>query len=146
MNQAIQDFVNGKNLAIVGVSRNGSKFGNMIFSELKQRGYQMWIIHPEAQEIAGAKCYPNLAAVQGKVDGVVINLPPRQTEQVLRDAVKAGIRNIWIQQGADSPEVSAIAQELGVQPISGKCILMYAPPVQSFHSWHRAFMRLIGQL
>jgi uncharacterized protein len=146
MDQNIKNFIDGKRIAIVGVSRSGGKFGNTIQSELKQRGYQTFIVHPEAQEIAGEKCSPNLEALKGKVDGVVICLPPQQAGQVLREAVRAGIANIWVQQGADSPEVAAIAKELGVHPITGKCILMYAPPVQSFHGWHRAFMRLIGQL
>jgi predicted CoA-binding protein len=146
MNQAIQDFIEGKRLAVVGVSRSGKKFGNTILTELKQRGYQALIVHPEAQEIGGEPCYPNLAALQGKVDGVVICLPPRQSGQAVREAVQAGVKKIWLQQGAESAEVLALARELGVEPISGKCILMYAQPVRSFHAWHRAFAKLFGQL
>ena len=66
--------------------------------------------------------------------------------QALRDAVAAGIKSIWLAQGAESPEVLALARELGVNPITGKCILMYAQPVGSFHAWHRFFARLVGQL
>ena len=65
---------------------------------------------------------------------------------MLRDAVQAGMSKIWLQQGSDSPEVKAVAGELGVTPITGKCILMYAQPVKSFHAWHRGFARLFGQL
>ena len=146
MDKAIQDFIELKQLAILGVSRSGKKFGNSIYTELKGRGIQVFIVHPEAQEINGEKCYPNLVALQGKVDGVVICLPPSQSGQALRDAAAAGIKPIWLQQGADSPEVLAVANELGQHPIVGKCILMYAPPVRSFHGWHRWFMKLIGQL
>ena len=146
MDQAIEDFIQGKRIAVVGASRSGKKFGNTIHTELKQRGYQVFIVHPEAQEIAGDRCYPNLASLQGQVDGVVICVPPQQAGQALRDAVDAGVKRIWLQQGAQSPEVLATARELGVQPVAGKCILMYAQPVQSFHRWHRAFNRLIGQL
>jgi predicted CoA-binding protein len=84
--------------------------------------------------------------LQGQVDGVVICVPPQQAGQVLRDAAGAGIQNIWLQQGAQSPDVMAVAGELGVQPVTGKCILMYAQPVGSFHAWHRAFAKLFGQL
>lgn len=146
MNQAIQDFIQGKRIAVVGVSRSGKKFGNSIYTELKQRGYQVFIVHPEAQEIGGERCYPNLAALAGQVDGVLICVSPKQASQALRDAVAAGIKSIWIQQGGDSLEVLATAHELGVAPITGKCILMYAQPVGSFHGWHRAFNKLIGQL
>jgi predicted CoA-binding protein len=146
MNQAIIDFVNSKRVAVVGVSRTGKKFGNIVVKELKERGYQAYIVHPEAKEIDGERCYPDLAALKGSVDSVVISVSPIQTGQVLRDAVAAGIQNIWIQSGAQSPEVVALAGELGVNPVVGKCILMYAQPVKSFHAFHRGFARLFGQL
>ena len=146
MDQLIQDFVAQKRLAIVGVSRSGKKFGNMICTELRERGYQVSIVHAEAKEIDGQVCAPNLAALQGKVDGVVICVPPQRSAQVMRDAVQAGIKKIWLQQGAQSTETQALASELGVTPVSGKCILMYAQPVRSFHAWHRAFAKVFGQL
>lgn len=146
MNQAIQDFIQCKRIAVVGASRSGKKFGNAIYTELKQRGYQVFIVHPEAQEIDGNRCVHNLAALNGEVDGVVICVTPKQAAQVLREAVDAGIKQIWLQQGSDSTEVLQVARDLGVNPVVGKCILMYAQPVRSFHGWHRAFNKLIGQL
>ncbi len=146
MNQAIQEFIEGKRIAVMGVSRSGKKFGNAAYTELKQRGYQVFIVHPEAKDISGEPCYPNLSALQGQVDGVLICLPPKQAEQALREAAGVGMKHIWLQQGAQSPAVLAAARELGVAPIIGKCILMYAQPVQSFHRLHRGFTRLIGQL
>ena len=145
MNQAIQDFIDEKRIAVLGVSRSGKKIGNAIALELKQRGYQVFIVHPEAKEIGGERCYPSLAAVQGKVDGAVICLPPMAAGQALREAVQAGVKKIWLQQGSQSPEVLATARELGVTPVVGKCILMYAGKVGSLHAWHRAFAKLIGQ-
>jgi len=146
MNQAIIDFVQAKRVAVLGVSRSGKKFGNTVQTELKERGYQVFTVHPQAQEIGGEPCYPNLAALKGQVDAVYICLPPQQAKEALRDAAEAGFQKIWLQQGSDSPEVLALAHELGVDPVYGKCILMYAQPVKSFHGWHRAFARLFGQL
>lgn len=146
MNQAIADFIQAKRFAIVGVSRSGKKFGNTIYTELKQRGYQVVAVHPSAEEINGVTCYPNLAAVSEQVDGVVVCVPPAQAAQVLRDAAAAGIRKVWLQQGSQSPEVLAVANELKLTPVTGKCILMYATPVTSIHAFHRGFARLFGQL
>ena len=101
---------------------------------------------PKRKEISGEKCYPNLAALRGQVDGVLICLPSTQAERALRDAAAAGMTHIWLQQGAQSPAVLAAARELGLNPVVNKCILMYAQPVQSFHRLHRGFMQLIGQL
>ena len=146
MDQTIQDFIQLKRLAVLGVSRGGNKFGNSIYNELKQHAVETFIVHPVAKEINGEKCYPDLAALQGMVDGVVVCLPPSQSGQVLRDAAAAGIRQVWLQQGADSPEVLAIAQELDLHPIVGKCLMMYLEPVKSIHGWHRWFAKVFGQL
>lgn len=146
MNQAIADFIQAKRYAIVGLSRSGKKFGNIVYTELKQRGYQVVAVHPSAEEINGVTCYPNLSAVSEQVDGVIVCVPPAQAVQVVRDAAAAGIRKIWLQQGAQSPEVLAVADELKLTPVTGKCILMYAGPVTSFHAFHRGFARLFGQL
>lgn len=145
MKQNIQDFVAAKHVAIVGVSRSGKKFGNSIATEMKQRGYQVYLVHPEAKEINGETCYPNLAALQGKAESVLICVPPAKAAQVMREAVAAGIRKTWLQQGAQSPEVLAVAKELGVDPVPGKCVLMYAEPVTSLHGFHRFIAKLIGQ-
>ena len=106
----------------------------------------MSLVHAEAKEIAGEPCYPSLAALKGQVDSVVICVSPRQAGAALRDAADAGIQRIWLQQGADSPEVLALAKELGLTPVTKKCILMYAQPVKSVHGFHRAVNRLFGQL
>jgi predicted CoA-binding protein len=53
---------------------------------------------------------------------------------------------VWLQQGAESPEALALARDLGLNLVARKCVLMYAPPVRSFHAWHRVFARLFGQL
>ena len=146
MDQAVQDFVNGKRIAVVGVSRDKTKFGNTAFTELAARGYQVFAVHPTAQEVAGARCYPNLSALRGQVDGALVVVSPQQAVSVLREADAIGLKNVWLQQGAESPEALALARDLGLNLVARKCVLMYAPPVRSFHGWHRIFARLFGQL
>jgi hypothetical protein len=146
MNQAAQDFVNGKRVAIVGVSRHGKKFGNAALAELTTRGYEVFAVHPTATEINGIQCHPNLAALRGQVEGVLVVVPPLQALAVLREAAASGLKNVWLQQGAESPEALALARDLGLNLVAKKCVLMYAPPVRSFHGWHRALARLFGRL
>jgi len=147
MDKFIENFVQGKRLAVVGVSRNSKpiKFGNTAVKELKERGYQVYVVHPEAKEIEGETCYPNLASLEGKVDGLLVSVPPKKAINVLKEAAAANIKNVWLQQGAESAEVLSQASQLGLNVISGKCILMYAPPVRSWHGVHGIVMKLIGQ-
>lgn len=146
MNQAIQNFISGKRIAVVGVSRNKEKFGGMVFTELAARGYQVFPVHPTAQEISGVPCYPNLTALRGQVDGALVAVPSQQAVPVLREAAAIGLKNVWLQQGAESPEALVAARDLGLNLVANKCVLMYAPPVRSFHAWHRLFARLSGKL
>lgn len=146
MNQEIKDFVASKRVAVVGVSRHEKKFGSTIYTELKARGYQVYAVNPAVQEIMGDKCYPNLAALQGQVDGAVICISPKAVDPVLREAAAIGLRNVWLQWGADTPETVKLGRDLGLNLVSGKCILMYAEPVRSFHSFHRFFVKLFGKL
>ncbi len=146
MEQTIQDFIDCKRIAVVGYSRTGRKFGNSAYAELKNRGYQVFAVHPTEKEIAGIPCYPNLRALQGQIDGVLISLPAKQAISVLQEIASIGLKNVWLQQGAESAEVLEVAKRLRLKIVAKKCVLMYAPPVRSFHGWHRAFARLVGKL
>jgi predicted CoA-binding protein len=143
---AVDDFVSQEILALVGVSRQSKKFGNYALRELTQRGYHVLPVHPVAEIIEGAKCYPSLSQLPEAVGGVVVIVPPTQTEKVVRDAVAAGIKRVWMQQGAASPEAIRFCRENGISEVHGECILMFAQPVKSFHNIHRWVWRLLGRL
>jgi predicted CoA-binding protein len=145
MDQKIQDFVNSKRIAVVGVSRTPQKMGNGIYTELKQRGYEVFGVNPNLETIGADMCYPSLAELAGKVDAVVICVHPQQSAGVLRDAAAAGIKKVWLQQGSQSLETIKAAKESGLDPVTGKCILMYAGEVTSIHAFHRFFAKLFGQ-
>jgi predicted CoA-binding protein len=146
MNEAIENFIGLKRLAVVGVSRDTNKFGTRIFQELKQRGYQVTPVNPHMKDIGGQPCAPDLAALKDKVDGAVVCVSPKQVEAVLLQASASGIKHVWLQQGAESPAALKAGKDLSLDIISGKCILMYAEPVQSFHKFHRLIAKVFGQL
>jgi hypothetical protein len=146
MDSSTREFLQGKRFGLVGYSRSSQKFGNLVYAELKQRGYSVLVVHPEIREIGGEKCVPHVGALAGRIDGLIVNVLPAKSAQIVRDAAQAGIKKIWLQQGADSPEAVQAGRELGVNLVAGKCILMYAEPVRSFHAFHRLFARLFGQM
>lgn len=145
MDQVIRDFIEKKKIAVVGASRSGGKFGNSAAKELEERGYEVFYVHPEAEEIDGNPAYPDLFSVADDAECVWISVPPEKGEAVLRDSAAAGITNVWLQQGADSPELIELSNELDLDLVAGKCILMYAEPVRSFHKFHQVVWKLFGQ-
>lgn len=146
MDQSIQDFIRCKRIAVVGYSRNSRKFGTYVYAELQKRGYQVFAVHPTEKEISGVKCYPNLQALRGEIDAVVISIQPEWVVPILEEASTIGVKNVWLQQGAESVEALMVVNRLGLSVVAKKCVLMYAPPVRSFHGLHRAVMKLIGRL
>lgn len=144
MKPSIQNFISKKRIAVVGFSRNKTKFGTAAFLELQKRGFEVFAIHPSEKEINGIECYPDLKTVSGKAEAVFISIPPKSVPPVLKEASDAGFKLVWLQQGAESAEAIGYAKELGLELISGKCILMYAPPLTSLHKFHQVICKWTG--
>jgi uncharacterized protein len=142
----VEDFMAQRSLAVVGVSRNGQGFGNLACRELKARGYRVFTVHPDVEDIAGEPCYPSLKALPEPVGGVLIVVPPAATGQVVQQAAEAGIRRVWMQQGAESAEALRFCEAHGMEAISGECILMFAEPPAFIHRAHRWLCKLTGRL
>ena len=143
---AVSDFVAQRRLAVVGLSRQGRKFGNLAFKELKSKGYKLYPIHPQAETIEGEHCFKTFSALPEPVDGVLIVVPPPQTEQVVRDAAAAGIKRVWMQQGAESSEAINFCQTHGMSVVHGECILMFTEHAAFMHRAHRWVWGLLGKL
>lgn len=141
----VDEFITQRSIAIVGMSRNPQKFGNAVFRELTQKGYKLYVVHPEAKELEGAPTYSCLSALPETVGGVIAVVPPAQTEQVVKDAAAAGIKRVWMQQGAESPAAIRFCQENGLHEVHGECILMFAG-ASKFHGWHRWVWGILGKL
>lgn len=143
--EIIEDFISQRTLAIVGASRNGQSFGNMAMRELKAKGYTIYPVHPTAETLEGERAYPSLAALPVKVDGLLVVVPPAETEKVVKEAQAAGIPRVWMQQGAQSEAAIRFCEQNNMQVVHGKCIMMYAQP-QSIHKFHRWVVNLFGKL
>lgn len=142
----IDDFLAQKTLALVGASRGGRKFGNAVLKELLAKGYEVLPVHPEAAAIGGVACSPSLAKLPKEVDGLVLVVPPSQTEKLVKEAAAAGIKRIWMQRGAESPEALRLCRENGIAVVHGECILMFAEPTVSVHRFHRWLWGVLGKL
>ena len=131
---------------MVGISRSGKKFGNTACKELIKKGYTVYPVHPEAKEIDGLTCFPDLKSLAGQIDALFISIPSSKVAPVLEDAAQIGLKNIWLQQGAWSKEVQKTIDTLKLPVVTKKCIMMYAPPVQSIHKFHRTIKGIFGKL
>jgi predicted CoA-binding protein len=149
---AIDDFLAQRRIAVAGVSREkgGAHGGNVIYGRLKERGYEVFAVNPNATTIEGDPCYPNLAAIPGGVDAVVIATAPAAAVSVAAECRELGITRVWMHGGMGSASVSAEAHQLcraaGIASIAGACPLMYGPTSDGFHRFMRSILGLVGKL
>lgn len=142
----IDDFLSKRNIAVVGISAKSRKFGNIIFNELKSKGYNVYPVNPNTENINGERCYPDLLSIGKNVEGAILVIPPSATEKVVKDANSAGIRRIWMQQGSESEEAIKYCDENGIDVIHNECILMFSEPADFIHKAHRWVWGVFGKL
>lgn len=147
--EAAQAFLAHKRIAVAGVSRKGDTAASVIFKKLRDTGYEVFPINPNAEQIDGVTCYPSVAAIPGGVDGVVIATPPAAASHVVRDCAEAGVRRVWMHRsigtGSVDPEAVQLAQELGFFVIPGSCPMMFLAPVDPVHRCMRWIIRVCGK-
>lgn len=142
---SIDAFLAEPAIAIVGVSRSGKGFGNVAARELRRKGYRIYPVNPHADLVDGERCYRSLADLPEPVRAVLVVVPPDEALRVVREASRAGIRQVWLQQGAEAPFVTLACDELGLDVVAGECILMFAKPT-GVHKAHRWIWKMVGKL
>ena len=129
LKETVTDFLAQKRIAVVGVSRSGDSPANLIYKKLRDTGYQVFPVNPNATEVEGAPCYANVNALPEGIDGVVLATHPQVTEQVVRECTEAGIGCIWMHrsfgQGSVSLEAVDFCRENNITVIPGGCPMMF---------------------
>lgn len=113
-----------KNWAVVGATDNTEKFGYKIFRALKAAGYHVYPVNPGITEILGDKCYPALKDLPVLPEVVNVVVPPKIGEQIMHDCFELGIKNVWLQPGANAASVVETAKSLGLNVVDQNCILV----------------------
>jgi predicted CoA-binding protein len=121
----LEKFFSGRRWAVIGVSRDEDKFGSIVHRRLKARGEEVYAVNPNIPDINGEPCYPSLSRLPSAVEQIVIVVPPRLTEQVVREAADRGIERVWMQPGAESASAVEYCETHGINVVSGRCILRY---------------------
>jgi uncharacterized protein len=140
----INDFLGSQPIALVGVSRNPKKFGYTAFKELKEKGMKIIPVNPEAIEIMGEKVFPNVMMLPADVQGIIVLTKKDKTAGVIREAKEKGIKQIWIQQMAESKEALDELKGSDINYITNECILMHYKPnsIHKFHGNLKKFFRM----
>ena len=145
INRAASVFLANKRVAVTGVSRTPKTHGsNTVYRRLRERGYDVFAVNPNAGEVEGDRCYPNLQSIPGGVEAVVIGTRPEIAEDTMRECADLGIKHVWMHWGGGATSVSPAATQYGRQHgitvIDGGCPLMFAPTADFGHKVMRVVL------
>jgi uncharacterized protein len=144
--EAAAEFLANKRIAVTGVSRKPKDHGaNTVFKRLRDRGYEVFAVNPNAEEVEGARSYPDLNSLPDGVDAVVIATAPHRAEATMRECDELGIKHVWMHRGPGAGSVSdaatAYGREHGITVIDGGCPLMFEPTADFGHKVMRVIYR-----
>ena len=146
MKEAASEFLANKRIAVTGVSRKPKDHGsNTVFKRLQDRGYEVFAINPNTDEVEGVHSYHDLKSIPGGVDAVVIGTRPEIADDTMRECAELGIKHVWMHRGPGAGSVSATATEYGRQHgitvIDGGCPCMFDPTADFGHKIMRVVLR-----
>ena len=111
-----------KNIAVVGLSPDESKPSNEVAKFLIERGFNVFPIYPKFDEILGRKVYRNLTQINEDIDIAVMFRKGEFASELVKDAIKKGVKTLWLQLGITNDAAGAIARENGINFVQDKCI------------------------
>ncbi|QDT04952.1 hypothetical protein K227x_33500 [Rubripirellula lacrimiformis] len=122
---AIDTFLAADSFAVAGASERQHKYGNKVFRALLASGRTTYPLNPVSEQIEGHKAYAKIADLPVVPESISIITPPTVTRQIVSDAIAAGVKNIWMQPGAEDETASRLAREAGLNVIDdGACVLV----------------------
>ena len=147
---AVQDFLATKRIAVAGVSRSGKQPANAIFKRLRDTGHDAIPVNPNAKDLEGVTCYPDVAAIPAPLDAVMVVTHPAASLAVVRAALARGVKHIWFHRsfgdGSVAADAVALCRAQGVEPIVGGCPMMYCGAVDPAHRAFRTILRWRGRV
>lgn len=114
-------------IALIGATNDSTKYGNIIFCDLRGKNYRVFPVNPRATTVEGEKAYKSLTELQTEqaVGLLVYVIPPKLTLQSLsREALPLGLRQVWVQPGAGDPDVRAFLDKHRFQYLMDACVMV----------------------
>jgi predicted CoA-binding protein len=149
--EAASEFLANYRIAVTGVSRNPQGHGaNFVYKRLRDRGYEVFAVNPNADQVEGDPCYLDLKSIPGGVDAVVIGTRPEIAETTVRECAELGIKHVWMHRsfgkGSVSDPATEYGRQRGITVIDGGCPLMFEPTADGGHKAMRFVFTLTGKV
>jgi predicted CoA-binding protein len=149
--EAAAEFLSPQRIAVTGVSRTpGSHGANVVYRRLRDNGYRVFAVNPNATQVEDDPCYSSLSVIPGGVDAVVIATRPDRADDTMHECHDLGIKHVWMHRGPGagsvSPSAAAYGRSNGITVIDGGCPLMFDPVADGGHKVMRAVLSAAGRV
>jgi predicted CoA-binding protein len=148
--ESVVQFLGGNCIAVAGVSRHADVAANSVFRKLRDCGYAVFPVNPNAEEIEDVQCYPDIVSIPAKIDGVVIATHPDVSASIVHQCKEQGVTRVWFHRsfgdGSVSKEAIRECERLGIECIVGGCPLMFCEPVDIGHKCMRWWLQRLGRV
>ena len=146
---AATEFLAMKRIAVTGVSRKAEGHGsNVVYNRLRERGYEVFAVNPNADTVEGDPAYHDLKSIPGGVDAVVIGTRPETADATMAECAELGITKVWMHRsfggGSVSPAATEYGRQHGITVIDGGCPLMFDPTADFGHKCMKFFFSMSG--
>ena len=123
--ETIREFLNKKNTyAVVGASKNPRKYGHQVYKDLRSAGYEVYPVNPNAEQVLGDRCYPNLKELPRTPNVVDVVVPPQVTEEIVKICKELGITKVWMQPGSESDTAIEFCEDNDIEVVHGVCVMI----------------------
>ena len=118
-------FLESPAYGVVGASPRRHKYGNKVLRCYQQNGRRAIPVNPNEREVEGAACVATVLDLPDDVQSISVITPPPITERVVEQAIRRGIKHVWMQPGAESDRAIADCEAAGINVIAdGSCVLV----------------------
>ena len=112
-----------KSVAIIGASNNRNKFGNKAVRAFQAKGYIVYPVNPHESAVEGVAAFKSVLDLPIRPDMVSVYVPPAVLLRLLPEIAKKGCDELWLNPGAESDDVLAEAERLGLNVIQACSIV-----------------------
>ncbi len=119
----IREILSMRSVAVVGMSRDPSKAAHFVPRYLRDHGFEVTPVNPNAADVMGLRSYRAVSEIEGDVDIVDVFRPSGQVLPVVKDAISKRPRVIWLQEGIHDPEAERLARAEGIRVVFNRCML-----------------------
>lgn len=139
MQAIINEFLNDKKIAIVGVSVNKKKWGYTLFKMLSEKGYTVYPVNPKYSKIDDTPCYPTISELPKDITNAILAINPTNSELLMPQIIKSNIKRIWPigVKGSKTDLIINTSRENGIEIVYNLCPMMFFSPVgiHKAHFW-----------